>query len=150
MINGNAFLRMCLYLLVCLYTLSHFFLPGAGYEALNSLVSSLVRILSTVLLTCFPSPRFLTLSSSPVSQQTPQYHSISVRRWITSLARREHEAWAQCTLICLVSECEAGSISQAARQGWGMVALIGLSCFLISKKAKWKHKVLRDWLGTFW
>lgn len=99
---------------------------------------------------CFPSPWFSTPSSSPVSQHTPQYRSISVKRWITSLARREHEAWAQCTLICLVSECEAGSITQAAKQGWGMVALIGLSCFLISKKAKWKHKVLRDWLGMCW
>lgn len=127
-----------------------FFLLGAGYKTLNSLVSSLVRILFTVFLTCLPSPWFSTPSSYPVSQRAAQYRSINVKRWITSLARREHEAWAQCTLICLVSECKAGSITQAARQGWGMVPLIGLSCFLISKKAKWKHKVLRDWLGMYW
>lgn len=126
----------------------HAFLRGAGYETLNSLVSSLVRILSTVI--CLPSPWFSTPSSSPVSQHTAQYRSINVRRWITSLAGRECEARAQCTLICLVSECKAGSITQAARRGWGMGALIGLSCVLISKKAKWKHKVLRHCLGMYW
>lgn len=126
-----------------------FFLPGAGYKALNSLTSSLVRILSTVpLLSCLPSPWFSTPSSSPVSQHVAQYRSIKVERWMTSSTRREHKAWAQCTLICLVSECKAGSITQPARRGWGMVPLIGLSCFLISRKAKWKYKVLRDCAGV--
>lgn len=137
---------MCLYLEYYLYTLSCFLLR-VGYEALNSFGS----ILPTVLpLSFLPSPWLLPPSSSPLSQHTAQYLSIKVKRWMTSIARREHEAWAQCTLICLLSECKAGSITQAARRGWGMVALIGLSCVLISKKAKWKHKVPRCWLGTYW
>lgn len=141
----------CVFTFYSASTHYHGFLPRAGYEALNSLVSSLVWILSIVLLlTCLPSPRFSTPSSSPVSQHTAQYRSINVKRWITSLARREHEAWARCTLICLVSECKAGSITQTARRRWGMGALIGLSCVLISRRAKWKHKVLRHWLGMYW
>lgn len=137
----------CAFTLCSASTHYHAFLLRVGYEALNSLSNILPIVLP---LSFLPSPLFLTPSSSLLSQHGAQYLSIKVKRWMTSIARREREAWAQCTLICLLSECKAGSITQAARRGWGMVALIGLSCVLISKKAKWKHKVLGHWLGTYW